>query len=213
MSSMTALEMSKLLDNSTLELPSSKKLNIVGDVNSMFLASLKKKALKLGFEVTENDLESKYPTVVDVETVENFNATRLDFWVDVDRLHNRGKSAVAEGILMYLKSQTTLLGKHVAIIGRGHAVKGLSDGLLTENATITICHSKTKSVTDICKNCDIVVNASPYDTSELNCDILVDITKNIPKGIGSLTTSILLNRAALISTAPEVFQNSLKQNK
>lgn len=51
-------------------------------------------------------------------------------------------------------------GKNVVVVGRGRAVgKPLALMLLARNATVTICHTKTQNIAQICKNADIIVSA------------------------------------------------------
>ena len=51
-------------------------------------------------------------------------------------------------------------GKHAVIVGRGNIVgKPLAMALLNRNATVTICHSKTKNLEEICKSADILISA------------------------------------------------------
>ncbi len=51
-------------------------------------------------------------------------------------------------------------GKECVILGRSNIVgKPMALLLLNENATVTICHSKTKNIKTICKNADIIVSA------------------------------------------------------
>ena len=51
-------------------------------------------------------------------------------------------------------------GKNAAIIGRSNIVgKPMIQCLLNKNATVTICHSKTKNIKEITKNADILVVA------------------------------------------------------
>lgn len=52
-------------------------------------------------------------------------------------------------------------GKHCVIVGRSNIVgKPMADLLLSENATVTICHSHTKNLDEICKRADILVCAT-----------------------------------------------------
>ena len=54
-----------------------------------------------------------------------------------------------------------LAGKNVAVIGRSLVVgRPLAMLLMHENATVTICHTKTKDIPSITKNADIVIVAS-----------------------------------------------------
>lgn len=51
-------------------------------------------------------------------------------------------------------------GKHAVIIGRSNIVgKPIAQMLLNRNATVTICHSKTKNISEITKTADILVAA------------------------------------------------------
>lgn len=51
-------------------------------------------------------------------------------------------------------------GQHVVVIGRSNLVgKPLSIMLLNKNATVTICHSKTKNLSDITSCADILISA------------------------------------------------------
>ena len=51
-------------------------------------------------------------------------------------------------------------GKHCVIVGRSNIVgKPLAALLLEENATVTICHSKTKDLVSFTKNADIIIAA------------------------------------------------------
>ena len=51
-------------------------------------------------------------------------------------------------------------GKHCVIIGRSNIVgKPVASLLLERNATVTICHSKTKNLSDITSKADILISA------------------------------------------------------
>ncbi|GAA0115939.1 bifunctional 5,10-methylenetetrahydrofolate dehydrogenase/5,10-methenyltetrahydrofolate cyclohydrolase [Clostridium senegalense] len=51
-------------------------------------------------------------------------------------------------------------GKKAVVIGRSNIVgKPAAQLLLNENATVTICHSRTKDLKDVCKEADILVAA------------------------------------------------------
>lgn len=53
-----------------------------------------------------------------------------------------------------------LAGKHAVVIGRSNVVgKPVADLLLAQNATVTICHSRTKNIAEILQTADIVVAA------------------------------------------------------
>lgn len=53
-----------------------------------------------------------------------------------------------------------LEGKHAVVIGRSNVIgKPVANLLMQENATVTICHSRTKNIAEIVKQADIVVAA------------------------------------------------------
>ncbi|MCH5151183.1 MAG: bifunctional 5,10-methylenetetrahydrofolate dehydrogenase/5,10-methenyltetrahydrofolate cyclohydrolase [Clostridiales bacterium] len=53
-----------------------------------------------------------------------------------------------------------LQGKNVVIIGRGNTVgKPLMLMALQRNATVTVCHTKTRNLPQICRNADVVISA------------------------------------------------------
>ncbi len=65
------------------------------------------------------------------------------------------------GVIKMLKSQNIeLSGKNAVVIGRSNIVgKPMALLLLQENCTVTVCHSKTKNLKDVCKNADILIAA------------------------------------------------------
>ena len=70
-------------------------------------------------------------------------------------------SCTPKGILtLLLENQIELSGKHAVIIGRSLIVgKPLGMLLTNHNATVTLCHTKTKNLKEITKHCDIIVAA------------------------------------------------------
>ena len=113
-------------------------------------------------------------------------------------------------------------GKNVVIVGRSLVVgKPLSMMLLKQNATVTICHSKTKDLPKVCSNADILIvavgSANMVDEQYVSAgQIVIDVGINmdqegnlcgdvsypnvskivkaitpVPGGVGSVTTSIL----------------------
>ena len=113
-------------------------------------------------------------------------------------------------------------GKNIAVIGRSLVIgKPLSMMLQARNATVTMCHSKTKNLAEICRNSEIIVAAagkakflgknfvSPEQTvidvginvdengklcGDVNFDEAESIVKAItpvPGGVGSVTTAVL----------------------
>ena len=93
---------------------------------------------------------------------------------DVDGFHPENAGKINIGIEAYAAPCTplgvmTLLdeykinpeGKHAVIIGRSNIVsKPLASMLLSKNATVTICHSKTQNLKEIASTADILVVAT-----------------------------------------------------
>ena len=92
---------------------------------------------------------------------------------DVDGLttYNSGKLFSGEkpyvypctpkGILLLLDEYNIdLEGKHVVVLGRSNLVgKPIAQMALNRNATVTMCHSKTKNLFDIIKTADVIISA------------------------------------------------------
>ena len=70
-------------------------------------------------------------------------------------------SCTPAGIIQLLKrSGIDIEGKHCVVIGRSNIVgKPMALLMLRENATVTICHSRTKNLKEICKEADILIVA------------------------------------------------------
>lgn len=70
-------------------------------------------------------------------------------------------SATPAGIMELIKHyKLPIDGKHAVVVGRSPILgKPIAMMLLNENATVTICHSKTKNLPDLIKQADIVVGA------------------------------------------------------
>lgn len=136
---------------------------------------------------------------------------------DVDCVRTTGMSSVAEAIFEILQGANMIEGKSICIIGRGHAVQGLAERLIRWDATVTVCHSKTK-LNPIFTNdgehkmypaADIVICAAPQlDGIILAHELIIDISDaakdaSVNKkavyfsGIGPLTIAVLVNRIAV----------------
>ena len=91
---------------------------------------------------------------------------------DVDAFHavNVGKIMIGDyaflpctpaGVMELIHSTgTDVSGKECVVIGRSNIVgKPMAMLLLHENATVTICHSRTKNLAEVCKRADVLVSA------------------------------------------------------
>ncbi len=70
-------------------------------------------------------------------------------------------SATPAGIMELIKYyKLPIDGKHAVVVGRSPILgKPIAMMLLNENATVTICHSKTKNLPDLITQADIVIGA------------------------------------------------------
>ena len=70
-------------------------------------------------------------------------------------------SCTPAGIIQLLKrSGISIDGKECVIVGRSNIVgKPMALLLLRENGTVTVCHSRTKDLKEVCKRADILVAA------------------------------------------------------
>lgn len=175
--------------------------------------------------------------IVQLPIPENFNVSKIintiDPSKDVDGLTNiqAGKliqnekyltPCTPKGIMEIFKEyKIDLEGKHVVIVGRSNLVgKPLMLECLNKNATVTMCHSKTKNLKSYTKDADILVVAvgKKYliDKSMIKKDsIIIDVGINredgkiygdvnpnveelceyltpVPGGVGPMTVSMLL---------------------
>lgn len=89
----------------------------------------------------------------------------------------------AKGIIRLLESVTNLEGKNVTVIGRSNIVgKPVAQLLQEKNATVTLCHSKTKSLKRFTMSTDIVILATgqpKYFTSDYFYDKVIIIDAGI----------------------------------
>lgn len=113
-------------------------------------------------------LQSPIPKHLDIKKAFN----NIDYKKDVDGFHpiNVGKLSIGEdsfisctpfGIIKLLEEYNIETeGKNVVIIGRSNIVgKPLIQCMLNKNATVTVCHSKTKNIEEVTKNADIIIAA------------------------------------------------------
>ena len=123
-----------------------------------------------------------------------------------------------------LYDQIEIEGKNAVIIGRSNIVgKPMLQCLLNKNATVTVCHSRTKNLAEITKMADILVVAigkSKFVTKDMVKDgaVVVDVGINrgedgklcgdvdfeevskvasyitpVPGGVGPMTIAMLMN--------------------
>ncbi len=111
--------------------------------------------LPLPKQIDENAVLEKINPAKDVDGFNPINVGRL----------SQGQIALAPctpaGVIEILKrSNIEIAGKHAVVLGRSNIVgKPMAMLLLRENATVTICHSRTRNLADITNQADILVAA------------------------------------------------------
>ena len=166
-----------------------------------------------------SELINEIPSNKDIEGVNIENMGKLFTGKD-DAIIPCTSKAVMEVFDFY---NIDLTGKKVVVVGRSNIVgKPLIPQLLQENATVTICHSKTRNLKEETKNADVVIMAIGKAKFLKKDDIkdgaiLIDVGINfedgkivgdidfedvkekasmctpVPGGIGTITNAILIN--------------------
>lgn len=141
---------------------------------------------------------------------------------DVDAFHpvNVGRIMIGDfdflpctpaGIMEMLKySQIDVEGKHCVVIGRSNIVgKPMAMLMLHKNATVTICHSKTQNLAEICRQADILVAAvgrAKFVTSDMVKDgaVVIDVGMNRPDGklCGDVDFDSVAEKCSAITPVP-----------
>lgn len=166
---------------------------------------------------------------------------------DVDGFHpvNAGKLLRGEdallpctpaGIIQMLERENIeVAGKNCVVIGRSNIVgKPAALLMLSKNATVTVCHSKTKNLKEVCANADILISAigkPKFVTADMVKDgaVVIDVGINrnaegkvcgdvdydevskktsaitpVPGGVGPMTIAMLMHNTLIAA------QNQLK---
>ena len=177
-------------------------------------------------------LQSPVPKHIDI----NEAFKRITYSKDVDGFtpSSVGKLCIGENtfisctpygvIKMFEEYDIDLTGKDVVILGRSNIVgKPLIQCCLQKNATVTVCHSKTKNLKEHTKRADVIISAigqSKYVTADMVKDgaVVIDVGINrgedgkltgdvdfenvekkasfitpVPGGVGPMTIAMLMN--------------------
>ena len=141
---------------------------------------------------------------------------------DVDAFHpvNVGKIMIGDyyflpctpaGVMEMLKFEgIEVEGKNCVVIGRSNIVgKPMNMLLLHKNGTVTICHSKTKNLAEICRNADILVAAvgrPNFVTADMVKDgaVVIDVGINRVDGklCGDVDFENVKDKASAITPVP-----------
>lgn len=189
------------------------KLNCDKSINGILLQSPIPKSL---------DINEAFRTILSEKDVDGFNP------INVGKLCLNQETFVSctpYGIMkMFEEYDIDLTGKNVTILGRSNIVgKPLIQCCLNKNATVTVCHSKTKDLKEHTKNADIVISAigkAKFVTADMIKDgaVVIDVGINrdesgkivgdvdfekvsskasyitpVPGGVGPMTIAMLMN--------------------
>ena len=171
---------------------------------------------------------------------ENKVILAIDPKKDVDGFHPQNVGALCVGLSGFIsctpagviellkRSHVEIAGKHCVIVGRSNIVgKPVSLLLLREHGTVTICHSKTKNLTEHLKQADIVIAAvgipkmiqgnqlkkgavvidvgiNRDETGKLcgdvdfaSCEEVASYITPVPGGVGPMTIAMLMHNCVL----------------
>lgn len=189
-----------------------KKINENPDIDGILLLR------PLPRQINERDIEHMIDPVKDLDGISPENIAR------VFAGENEGFApCTAEAVIEVLKANDiSLSGKRVSVVGRSMVVgRPLSMLLLKENATVTICHTRTKEIEKTCQNAEILIAAAGQarmiDSSYVGADaVVIDVGINVdnegnlcgdvdfelltgiasmatpvPGGVGAVTTAVL----------------------
>jgi|TARA_B110000908_G_C10260853_1_gene459114 methylenetetrahydrofolate dehydrogenase (NADP+)/methenyltetrahydrofolate cyclohydrolase len=117
-------------------------------------------------------------------------------------------SATPQGIMRLLAAyKIPIEGRHAVVVGRSPILgKPMAMMLLNKNATVTICHSRTKNLPKIIKDAEIIIGAvgkPEFIKADWIKDgaIVVDAGYH-PGGVGDIELAPLHGRAAAITPVP-----------
>ncbi len=137
--------------------------------------------------------------------------------------------ATAGAVMEILRSQgVPLAGRRVVVVGRSTVVgKPVALLLLAEHATVTICHSRTTDLAEVCRSADVLVAAAGRpglitDAHVRPGAVVIDVGTNatadgglvgdvdtaavrsiaaavtpVPGGVGPVTTAVLLHNTVV----------------
>ena len=118
----------------------------------------------------------------------------------------------AEAVMELLKTyHIDPAGKEVAIIGRSMVIgKPLAMLMIKANATVTVCHTKTKDIESVCRRADIVVacagSAQMVTPAFLKNDaVVIDVGINVDKDgnlVGDVDFDAIKDVASAASPVP-----------
>ena len=141
---------------------------------------------------------------------------------DVDGFHLNNIGALVTGYAVYPpctpygvmkmleKNSIQIEGPHAVVVGRSNIVgKPVAFLLLEKNATVTICHSRTKNLSKITRQADVLIAAigkPNFVTADMVKDgsVIIDVGINRVEGklVGDVDYQVVSQKVSLITPVP-----------
>ncbi|MGH4120025.1 bifunctional 5,10-methylenetetrahydrofolate dehydrogenase/5,10-methenyltetrahydrofolate cyclohydrolase [Clostridium sp.] len=175
------------------------KLNTSNSVDGIILQ------LPLPKKFNEKEITSKISYKKDIDGLTDKNMGRFY------KGENCFIPCTALGVIEMIKSTGCIIkGKHAVVIGRSNIVgKPAAQLLLNEDATVTICHSKTLNLKETCKNADILVAAigrPGFVTGDFIKEgaVVIDVGTSMVNGkiTGDVCFDEVIERASYVTPVP-----------
>ena len=114
--------------------------------------------LPLPKQINEEHILNKIKPIKDVDCFTFHNVAQL--WTARKHEVELKACTPAACIELLKRYNIEIVGKHVVVIGRSNIVgKPVACLSLLEDATVTVCHSRTKNLPEVCKTADILIVA------------------------------------------------------
>ena len=181
-------------------------------------------------QICERDIENMISPDKDLDGISPINIAKV-FAGDSSGF----APCTAEAVVEVLKANNIkIAGKRAVIVGRSMVVgKPLAMLLMKENATVTVCHTKTADLPGMCRSGEILVAAAGRakmiggdyvgagaavidvginvdDSGRLCGDVDLDAIQEkasmatpVPGGVGAVTTAVLARHLALAAARQE----------
>lgn len=158
-------------------------------------------------QICEKDIENMIDPAKDLDGISPVNIARV-FTGDPEGF----APCTAEAVIEVLKANNIpITGKKVTIVGRSMVVgKPLSMLMLKENATVTICHTRTVDLPGECRQAEILVAAAGR-AKMLNGDyvgqdaVVIDVGINVDENgklCGDVDFDTITDRASMATPVP-----------
>jgi len=178
---------------------------------------LLEKIAELNSDENVHGILLQHPVPEQVDERRCFDAIDVEKDVDGVTCSGYGRMAMGEdaygcatpkGIMRLMEAYgISVVGKHAVVVGRSPILgKPMAAMLLNANATVTICHSKTKNLSELVKLADVVVatvGRPEYIRAEWIKDGAVVIDAGYhPGGVGDVELGPLVDRVEAYTPVP-----------